>query len=66
MALNKTALQSALKTIFEKEGNTSESVAADMATAIEAYVKSGTVTTVVTGTSATGGAVTGSGTGSVT
>lgn len=38
----------------------------DLATAIDAYIKTGTVNTTVTGTSATGGPVAGTGSGAVT
>jgi len=41
-------------------------MAADIAAAIYSFITSGTVTVTVTGTSATGGPVTGTGTGAVT
>ena len=44
MALDKSTLKASLKTIFETEGNNSESVAEAMANAIEAYVKGAEVT----------------------
>ena len=50
MALDKSTLKASLKTIFETEGNDSESVATAMANAIEAYVKGAEVTvTALTG-----------------
>ncbi len=73
MPLNKAGLEQELKAIFEAEGNDAASVAADMATAIDNYVKTATVTTTVapgilvqvvpaTGTGATTGPGSGTGT----
>lgn len=42
--LDKNTLKSSLQTIFETEGNTAESVATAIANAVDAYVKSATVT----------------------
>ena len=44
MALDKNGLKTALKAIFEANGNDAESVATAMADAIETYVKTATVT----------------------
>lgn len=73
MALNKIALTQAIKDAFdfesEKDVNPAEArerQAQKIADAIDVFVKSGDVTTMVTGTSATGGAVTGTGAGKLT
>lgn len=42
--LDKDTLKSSLKTIFETEGNTAESVATAIANAVDTYVKSAKVT----------------------
>lgn len=42
--LDKSTLKSSLQSIFETEGNTSESVATAIADAVDAYVKSAKVT----------------------
>lgn len=44
MALDKNGLETALKAIFEADGNDAESVATAMADAIDTYVKTATVT----------------------
>ena len=44
MALDKNTLKASLKACFEKSGNTAESVAIDIANAIDAYVKGAEVT----------------------
>lgn len=49
MALDKASLQATLKAIFEAEGNTADTVATQLANAIDTYVKSGTVNVTVTG-----------------
>lgn len=49
MTLDKASLKETLKAIFEAEGNTSDSVADQMADAIDTFVKSGTVNVTVTG-----------------
>lgn len=66
MPLNKPKLESDIKTLLNStkdnvnEQNAIDNYARELATIIDAYVRSGLVT--VTGTSATGGAVTGTGT----
>lgn len=72
MALNKSALQTSLESIFNdlNPEKTPADVAQQMADAIDTFVKSGTVSTTVTGTTspAVPGApstVTGTGTGSI-
>lgn len=59
MPLVKTTLQAQLVAIFSDQNNTAQQAAAKIADAVDAYIKSATVT--VTGTSATGGPVTGTG-----
>ena len=76
MALDKITLKEALKSIFEDldSGATAEGKAEEIANAIDAFVRSGTVTTNVTVASVTGvttgagvsGPGTGSGVGSIT
>lgn len=72
MALNKTALQTAIVQAFNDQRTKTDNpeaaladLASKLASAIDTYVKSGTVTTTVTGTSVTGGAVSGTGTGNI-
>lgn len=74
MPLNKTVLEQAIKAMFDKQAakeQTSDDpvvsrqeMAQDLANAIDAYVKSGTVNTTITGVSPSG-AVTGTGTGTI-
>lgn len=74
MALVKSVLETAILAAFEKqaakqqEGDdpaaSRQEIAADLATAIDAYIKTGTVNTVVTGTSPSG-PVTGTGVGTI-
>ena len=59
MPLVKATLQAELASILSNTDNTAQQAAEKIATAIDAYIKSATVT--VTGTSATGGSVTGTG-----
>ena len=59
MPLVKATLQAELASILSNTDNTADSAAQKIADAIDAYIKSATVT--VTGTSATGGPVTGTG-----
>ena len=59
MPLVKATLQAELASILSNTNNTADSAAQKIADAIDAYIKSATVT--VTGTSATGGPVTGTG-----
>ena len=59
MPLVKATLQAELASILSNTDNTAQQTAEKIATAIDAYIKSATVT--VTGTSATGGLVTGTG-----
>ena len=73
MALVKETLKTAILLAFMSQmtkTDNPESALDDLsdklATAIDAYIKSGTVGTVVTGTSVSGGAVTGTGTGQIT
>lgn len=74
MALNKatlkTDIENALKEVFESSPSSRAAAAAGIAEAIadavDTFVKSGTVTTSVVGTSVSGGPVTGTGTGSIT
>lgn len=70
MALDTNGLKAELKKIFETNGNTAESVAAAMASAIESFVKSGTVTvkagiSVAVVPTSGKGATDGTGTGSI-
>ena len=65
MPLVKATLQSQLVTIFNDKNNTAQQAAAKIADAVDAYIKSATVT--VTGTCATpSGAGTIAGTGTIT
>ena len=69
MALNKATLAGTLQQIFadgQAGAKTQAQVATAIADAIDAFVKSGTVTTTVTGTDSLGGPVVGAGTGTVT
>ena len=69
MALDKTTLASTLTQIFadgQAGAKSQAQVAQAIADAIDVFVKSGTVTTTVTGTDSMGGPVTGTGTGGVT
>lgn len=59
MPLVKATLQAELASILSNTDNTAQQAAEKIATAIDANIKSATVT--VTGTSATGGPVTGTG-----
>lgn len=72
MALDKATLQAGIKAAFDKQKNETSDrdaclakIAEDIANAIDTYVKSGTVATTVTGTIVSGGAVTGTGTGTI-
>lgn len=72
MALDKTILAQALKAAFDAQSDKQVDPAAaraqqaeQVADAIDAFIKSGSVQTTVTGTSATGGAVTGTGLGNI-
>ncbi len=60
MPLVKSTLQAELTAIFSDTSNTAQQAATKIADAVDAYIKTATV--VVTGTSATGGPVTGTGT----
>lgn len=72
MALVKAVLQTAIEAAFNKQATKTaegddpavsvKEIAADLATAIDAYIKSASVLSVVTGSSATGGPVTGTAT----
>lgn len=64
MALVKNTLKEALVAVFSKTNDPS-TAAEELATAIDSYIKTATVTTTVVGTSVSGGAVTGTGTGSL-
>ncbi|TDW46570.1 hypothetical protein EV144_106242 [Flavobacterium sp. 270] len=70
MALNKTSLELAIKSLLLEEkskvqnDSSIDNIASKLATAIEAFVKSGTVTTTVT-TTGSASAQTGTGTGSI-
>ena len=70
MALNTSGLKTAIKSLLssekEKTDNSTsiDNIAAELASAIEAFVKSGTVTTQVT-TTGSASAQTGTGTGSI-
>ena len=69
MALDKTTLAGTLTQIFadgQAGAKTQAQVAQAIADAIDAFVKSGTVTTTVTATDSMGGPVVGAGTGAVT
>lgn len=59
MPLVKATLQAELASILSNTDNTAQQAAEKIATAVDAYIKSATVT--VTGTSETGGPVTGTG-----
>ena len=68
MALDKATLAGTLQQIFadgQAGAKTQAQVAQAIADAIDAFVKSGTVTTTVTGTDSMGGPVVGAGTGGV-
>lgn len=75
MPLNDVKLKSDILAIFdeiEQSGKNEDSIAITkelfaqkLVVAISAYIKTGTVTTTVTGGSATGGPVTGTGTGTI-
>jgi hypothetical protein len=74
MPLVKSILEAAIKSAFEKQASKQsdgddpaisvEELAADIATAIDDYIKTATVDSVVTGTSPSG-AVTGTATGTI-
>jgi hypothetical protein len=70
MALNKSVLEQSIKSLLsEEKGKTDnatsiDNIASKLAAAIEAFVKSGTVTTTVT-TTGSASAQTGTGTGSI-
>jgi hypothetical protein len=64
MALDKATLAGTLQSIFA-DGRGGGKTQAQVAQAIAAFVKSGTVTTTVTGTDSLGGPVVGTGTGSL-
>ncbi|MBF4484365.1 MULTISPECIES: hypothetical protein [unclassified Flavobacterium] len=70
MALNKSALQGSIKALLSEEkgkkdnASSIDNIAEKLASAIEAFVKSGTVTTTVT-TTGSAAAQTGTGTGSI-
>lgn len=73
MPLNKPLLKNEIKTLLQdmmqREESSFDEFAGKLADAIDVFVKSGTVTTVVTGTCATpagAGTIAGTGTGSVT
>lgn len=65
MALNKATLKAAIQSCFEdvREDKTPADAAQQLADAIDAYVRSATVSTTVTGVDGTGSPVTGTGTG---
>lgn len=75
MPLVKSALEQMILAAFEKQaGKTDEKddpkksreeLAADLASAIDTFIKSGTVNTTITGVDGTGSPVTGTGVGSV-
>lgn len=71
MALVKQTLKTEIKSILNSlKTETDQAQAIDefadrLATAIDNYIKTATVNTTVTGSSATGGAVTGTGTGTL-
>jgi hypothetical protein len=68
MALDKATLAGTLQQIFadgQAGAKSQAQVAQAIADAIDAFVKSGTVTTTVTGTDSLGGPVVGAGTGAV-
>ncbi|WP_144893735.1 hypothetical protein [Flavobacterium tiangeerense] len=70
MALNKSGLEGAIKSLLNEEykktdnASSKDNIAEKLASAIEAFVKSGTVTTTVT-TTGSASAQTGTGTGSI-
>lgn len=64
MALVKQTLVDSLKSAFSKEHSADEA-AELIASAIDAYIKTATVTTAVIGTATPAGVVTGTGTGSI-
>jgi len=71
MALNKNTLKTEIKGILNSlKDKTDQAQAIDefadkLATAVDNYLRTATVNTTVTGTSATGGAVTGTGVGNL-
>jgi len=76
MTLIKSILKQGIKAAFLKQANKKsvnddplqsvEELAEDLSIVIDAYIKLGTVNTIVTGASATGGPVTAKGTGKIT
>lgn len=64
MAMNRQILVNALEAAFSDKSVTPKKAAENIANAIDAYIRSATVNTVVTGT-VVGGAVTGTGTGTL-
>jgi len=73
MPLNKNLLAQAIREAFDAESDVQvdpaearQRQAEKIANAIDSFIRSGTVQTTVTGTSATGGPVTGTGTGGIT
>jgi hypothetical protein len=75
MALVKTTLEAAIKTAFQTQSTKTDNpdgalsnLASQLATAIDSYLRSATVTTLVTGSCATpsgAGTIAGNGTGSL-
>jgi len=72
MALVKTTLTNAIFNAFKSQQSKQQNpddalkdLADKLATAFDDYIKSGTVNTTVTGSSVSGGPVTGSGTGTI-
>lgn len=63
MALVKQTLETQLVAYFKDNNKTPEKAASELATIIDGYIRNATVATTVVGTSATGGPVTGTGTG---
>jgi hypothetical protein len=73
MPLNKTELAADIKAALDAESDKDvdpaearERQSTALANAIDKYIKAGTVQTTLTGTSATGGPITGTGTGGIT
>lgn len=62
--MNKNDLKNNLLAIFQNNKNTAAQAAEQMANAVDAYIRTATVTTTVTG-AVVGGAVTGTGTGTL-
>ena len=64
--LNKTALETQLKSFFATNDRSPDDAASALAGIIDGYIRTATVTTTVTGVATPAGVVTGAGTGGLT